>query len=343
MRRNAGGRANELMKVRLGGEEQWVLIRGESLENPPLLFLHGGPGFAQISFAPAFQRDLERRFVVVNWDQRGAGKSYRWGASVSELTLETYVADTAELVRWLLARFRQSGVFLVGHSWGATLGFHVVRHCPKGIHAFVATGVGAQFQEGERLSIDYLIAQAQKHGNSVALERLRSIEFPITHEAFIPYVEEKARWMKVFGGQFCAGTGALIRRALPTMLLSRRYGPLDYVRFVRGIRLGQEFARRIVPSVDLFEEVPQIDVPVCFCIGRYDYNTAFEMSQRYFEALRAPAKRWIWFEGSGHAPPFEEPMRFAEAVASLLPEAVWSVETEGGSWRSTGLGKGGAR
>lgn len=316
-----GAQVNELINVSLRGAEQWVLIRGNSLEDPLLLFLHGGPGFAQISFAPAFQRGLEKDFLVVNWDQRGAGKSYRWGMPVSDLTLETYIADTIELVVWLLLRFEQSQLVLVGHSWGATLGFHVVRQAPKRFRTFVATGVGAHFQDGERLSVGYLIAEAERRGHGEALERLRSIEFPITEETFIPYVKEKARWMKAFGGQFHAKPGPLIRRALATMIRSRRYTPLDTLRFVQGIRLGQEFARRTVPNVDLFEEVPQIDVPVCFCIGRYDYNTAFEMSRRYFEALRAPAKRWVWFEGSGHAPPFEESERFAAVLAGVLPQA----------------------
>lgn len=311
---------NELINVSLRGAEQWVLIRGELLRNPLLLFLHGGPGFAQISFAPAFQSGLERHFLVANWDQRGAGKSYRWGDSASDLTLETYIADTVELVRWLLARYGQSQAVLVGHSWGATVGFHVVKRYPELFHTFVATGVGAHFQEGERLSVDHLIAEAQKRGHRRALGRLRSIALPITQETFIPYVREKSRWMKMFGGQFYSRTGPLIRRALSAMILSRRYGPLDYARFVRGIRLGQELARRIVPGVDLFQQVPQIDAPVCFCIGRHDYNTAFEMARRYFEALRSPAKRWVWFERSGHAPPFEEPERFADALADLLPQ-----------------------
>lgn len=316
---DVGVQVDEVINVPLRGAEQWVLIRGESPENPLLLFLHGGPGFAQISFAPAFQRVLERHFLVVNWDQRGAGKSYRKGDRAPDLTLESYVLDTVALVRWLLERFGGSQVFLVGHSWGATLGFNVVKRHPELFRAFVATGVGAQFQEGERVSIDYLITEARKREHHQALERLRSIEFPITEETFLPYVKEKARWMKAFGGQFYAKTGPLIRRALATMVRSRRYSPLDYLRFARGIRLGQEIARRIVPTVDLPLQVPQVDVPVWFFIGRYDYNTAFELAQRYFEALRAPVKHWVWFEGSAHAPPFEESERFGNALAELLP------------------------
>lgn len=136
---------NELTRVTLNGSDQWVLMRGVSPRNPILLVLHGGPGFAQISFAPAFQAELEQRFIVTNWDQRGAGKSYVRGLSAASLTLQTYVDDTAALLRWLIGRFGQSRVLLVGHSWGSTVGMQVARHLSDLLHGFVATGFGVQF------------------------------------------------------------------------------------------------------------------------------------------------------------------------------------------------------
>ena len=51
------------------------MIRGESLTNPPLILLHGGPGLSETRLFRHFNAPLEKSFTVVYWDQRGAGKS----------------------------------------------------------------------------------------------------------------------------------------------------------------------------------------------------------------------------------------------------------------------------
>ena len=53
-----------LEPVRIGGIKQWVLIRGADKNNPLLLFLHGGPGSAQIGFIRKYEQELEKHFIV---------------------------------------------------------------------------------------------------------------------------------------------------------------------------------------------------------------------------------------------------------------------------------------
>jgi hypothetical protein len=73
------GSAAVLEPVRLGGVDQWILVRGRDRTKPVLLFLHGGPGMPAMFLAHAWQRALEEDFVVVHWDRRGAGKSFHAG------------------------------------------------------------------------------------------------------------------------------------------------------------------------------------------------------------------------------------------------------------------------
>jgi pimeloyl-ACP methyl ester carboxylesterase len=70
------GSLAEASYLRLGGIDQWVMIRGESILNPALILLHGGPGFSETGLFRYFNAPLERSFTVVYWDQRGAGKSF---------------------------------------------------------------------------------------------------------------------------------------------------------------------------------------------------------------------------------------------------------------------------
>lgn len=83
-----------LGKVRVGGCDQWVLERSEDIGNPIVLFLHGGPGTSQLTLNRRNTRDLERFFTVVNWDQRGAGKSYAAGLDADKMNIDQFVADT---------------------------------------------------------------------------------------------------------------------------------------------------------------------------------------------------------------------------------------------------------
>src|SRR5229473_2319179 len=92
------GSISEINYVRLGELDQWVMIRGESVANPPLILLHGGPGFPEMRLFRRYNGPLERRFTVVYWDQRGAGKSFNPNIPKSSMTVEQFIADLDELV-----------------------------------------------------------------------------------------------------------------------------------------------------------------------------------------------------------------------------------------------------
>lgn len=52
-----------LERIRIGGVDQYILIRGDDSSLPVLLFLHGGPGMPAMYLAQAFQAELEKEFV----------------------------------------------------------------------------------------------------------------------------------------------------------------------------------------------------------------------------------------------------------------------------------------
>src|SRR6202521_1778280 len=116
------GSIAEIGYLRLGGLDQWVMIRGESLANPLLILLHGGPGFSEMRFFRHFNAPLEKSFTVVYWDQRGAGKSFDRKIPRSSMTVEQFIADLDELVEAVCKRVGKKKVAIFGHSWGSALG-----------------------------------------------------------------------------------------------------------------------------------------------------------------------------------------------------------------------------
>jgi len=109
---------DSLEKIKLGGIDQWIQIRGHDRGKPILLFLHGGPGFPNMPFAH-MHAELERAFVVVQWDQRAAGKSYSRFIPDDSMRIEQFISDAHELVQLLLHRFEAPKCYLVAHSWGS--------------------------------------------------------------------------------------------------------------------------------------------------------------------------------------------------------------------------------
>ncbi len=97
----AQGRVQEAKFVTIGGIEQWITIRGQQSNLPLLLIIHGGPGDAQSPYTDVYA-DYEKKFIVVQWDQRGAGKTFgKYREQTPNLTIDQLVRDGIELAQYL--------------------------------------------------------------------------------------------------------------------------------------------------------------------------------------------------------------------------------------------------
>jgi len=297
----------------LGAVDQWISLRSDDVRAPIILFLHGGPGTAQISFSRRPQRGLERHFLVVNWDQRGAGRSYSRDLAEEDMTIERFVLDAEELIETLLREFNHDRLFLVGHSWGSIVGASLVAKRPDLIRAYVAIGQVVNMKRGEELSYEFTLAEAERLGNEKALRDLRRIGHPPYRQLRDAGVQRK--WLTRLHGATAKGSpvGTLLRN-----LSVRDTRPFDVVRYIRGAMFSLRCLEDEQNEVDLLRDVPVIDVPVYFCTGRRDYNVPFELVVEYAERLRAPSKEIVWFDRSGHLPNFEEPDKFCDFCISLL-------------------------
>ena len=94
----------------------------------------------------------------------------------------------------------------------------------------------------------------------------------------------------------------------------------DRINFFRGIFQSLDTLFPEMSRTDLFVQVPEVKIPVYFCLGRHDYEVPSGLSARYFDALRAPRKRLVWFERSSHMPNTEERDKFNRfMIDTVLP------------------------
>lgn len=307
-----------LERIDVRGDRQWIFLRGEDREAPVLLVLHGGPGSPQLPATRTFDRELVRHFVVVHWDQPGAGKSLGWGVRPGRLTIDRYVDDAIAVAEHLCARLGRQRVVLLGHSWGTVIGTYAVVRRPDLFHAWVSVGTDVLPARGEEIGYRWVLERARAAGHREAVEALEATGGP-PYDSLLDIRTER-RWLEVFGGASHRPERepGLLARALA----SPEYSSLDLVRLVAGEVLGPVAVFwDYLDTVDLRAQAPRLEVPVFLLQGRYDYNTPGELVEPWYERLEAPrGKRLVWFEASAHRPHLEETGKFARVlVEEVLP------------------------
>ena len=171
---------DEAKYVEVGGIEQWITIRGEDRNNPVLLFLHGGPGDATNPWGYAGFRLWLKHFTVVQWDQRGAGRTLgkNGSASAQTVTVDRMVQDGVELAALLTKSLGKNKVVLVGHSWGSMLGVLMAKARPELFYAFVGTGQVADPTKNYAVAYDALLKKAEALEDERAMRELRAVGPP---------------------------------------------------------------------------------------------------------------------------------------------------------------------
>lgn len=286
----------EIAYRRLGGIDQWVMIRGESIANPPLILLHGGPGLSETALFRYFNAPLERSFTVVYWDQRGAGKSFDRSTPRSSMTVEQLISDLDELVDAVCERLDKTKVAIFGHSWGSALGVLYAARFPDKVAAYAGSGQIGDWAAGESSSYAFALAEAQRLGKRRAVRKLRAIG-PPPHTAESLWTQRTA--LSRIEGRMGARAMWKLGRAL---LAGREPSVLDLPHAMRGFRFSLDAMWTEVSGLNLIELAPALRMPTFFLLGRKDHWVPAEVSLAYIDALTAPSKELVWFECSRHEP-----------------------------------------
>jgi proline iminopeptidase len=318
-------------QVVLGGNPQWITIRGQHKDNPVLLFIHGGPGAVDMPTSHGFQTPWEEYFTVVQWDQRGSGKSYAGidkAAVAKTFTIDRMVGDAEELTAYLRKSLGKDKIIVVGHSWGTMIGVMLAKRHPDWLYAYVGIGQLVNPMENERLKYAYAIAEAQRRHDTSMLAELKAIApYPSVGKADFDKVITLSGAVSEYDDASRTADGP---QGLALLLSSPDYSVMDIYRLATGE--SALFAARglfdEIMTVDLNKLGPKFDVPVILFSGRHDWVTPTSLSTAYFKAIDAPAKKLIWFEHSGHNIFTDEPGAvFLALVNDVRPYAVARAET----------------
>ena len=310
------GSIAEVAYLRLGGLDQWVMIRGESIANPLLILLHGGPGFSETHFFRHFNAPLEKAFTVVYWDHRGSGKSFDGKIARSSMTVERFVTDLDELVQAVCRRVGKERVTIFGHSWGSVLGVLYAARFPEKVAAYVGSGQIGDWPAAESASYAFVLAELQRMHTRMGLASLRAIGPPPPTASKL---WTQRMWLNRVEGNMRIRTLWELGRI---MVEGPERSLFDLPNLMRGFRFSIDAMWEDVSRMNLATLVPALQVPVFFLLGRHDHWAPAEIGAAYFDVLTAPSKRLLWFEQSGHEPFVDEPAKFNASMVELVRPVV---------------------
>jgi pimeloyl-ACP methyl ester carboxylesterase len=316
------GSIAELTTVELGGQEQGLLIRAADPDNPVLLYLSGGPGQSDLAFGRALLEPLTEDFVVVVWDQRGAGTSYGAIDPTSDLTLQQAVADTIALTDHLRDRFDEEKIYLLGESWGSTLGVLAAQERPELFHAYIGSGQMVSQRVTDQVIWRDLLAYAEETENWALYDQVLTLGEPpyrdtpwanslvmgyygALEEAYTPPAAYIARGESADIGPFFG-------------ILGSEYGFVDKANAIRGLVDMFSLMYPQLQEIDFRADVPALDVPVWILDGQHELSGRRDLAHEWFAGLSAPSKEMVTYADAGHSVVFEQ----ADAFHRLMTEAV---------------------
>jgi pimeloyl-ACP methyl ester carboxylesterase len=317
------GSVTELTTIKVNGNDQALLIRGHSADNPVLLYLAGGPGQSDLAYPRALFGELEKNFTIVCWDGRGRGKSYGGFEPSSTITFENDVADTIAVTDYLRERFDEDKIYLIGESYGSFLGVRTVQQRPDLYYAYIGSGQMVSPGETDRRLYNDVLALANRTGDEAMAAKMRSYGEPPYKDVYAyTYV---MNLYDALGEEFTppAKYIELVRQSgvNPLGVMASEYTLVEKLNVLRGLFDVYSVMWPRMQEIDFRKDAAKLDVPVYVFDAKYELSARRDLALEWYGMLDAPKKRIYTMENAGHAAAFEGVEEFTRIMNEVvLPE-----------------------
>lgn len=309
------GSIAELDTIDVNGHDLHVMIRGHSVDNPALLFLAGGPGGSEMGAMRNHLPGLEEHFTVVTWDQRGAGKSYDELDPADTYTLDSAVDDTIAVTNHVRDRFGQDRIYLLGQSWGSTLGVLAVQQHPELYEAFIGTGQMVSQLATDTIFYDDTLAWAQTTGNDGLVADLRAIGAP-PYDRMLDYETALSSERDVYPydhGPNSEGVGGFSEN-----FIVPEYTWLERVHLLGAFMDTFSVLYPQLQDIDFRRTATDFAVPMFFVQGAHEADGRADVFAEWYPTIDAPVKDLAVLDTSGHRPLWEQPDEFVAYMVDTV-------------------------
>jgi pimeloyl-ACP methyl ester carboxylesterase len=302
-----------------------LYVKGNIKSGVFILFLHGGPGASAFydEFGSFFS-EIESKYAVVYWEQRGSGIS-QGNAPEKSINIPQYHQDIDKVLALLNYLYNKPKIFLMGHSWGGGLGSSYLTYSSEtnfndikgwieidGLH-----NVQESFLRSSQFVIDYANQQMQQNHNSDWQSVLNFYASKTTQDLLhYPNTDQHAKYVQKCGGYWYTKTYNYA--SLNNIFFSCSTG-FDFLSNNNYIH-QQSLESFLQPYINL----NKITIPSLILWGRHDGAIPVELSIDAFNNIGTPApdKSIFIFENSAHSPYIEEKSLFNQKVIEFVSKYI---------------------
>lgn len=303
---------DEKLYLELGGELQYVEIKGSSAKNPILLFIHGGPAWPQTPQLRYYNSELADKYTLVIWEQRGAGNSYKKNPNPKNLTLQQIIKDGHQLTNWLKEKYNQERIYLAGYSWGSLVGLKLVNQYPKSYKAYIGIAQIVNTDKGIEITQNWLKEQATIANDYESLKSIDSLKNKSYYEDDLDrFFNQWLLLNKYNGATYNKISEKETEKAMSFYEDYKEYDWFKVWEYSSKKMQGELFDANV-------EGIMEIEIPVYLLQGKHDWNIPSILAEEWLNKLKSPKKKLYWFDNSGHGPLEEEPKKFNKVMIEIL-------------------------
>jgi len=231
------------------------------------------------------------------------------------------VADTIELTNYLRDRFDEEKIYLMGESWGTTLGVLAVQQRPDLYHAWIGSGQMVSQRETDRQLYRDVLNLAARTGNSDLIRQMSAFgeppyaDTPYPNAVVMGYYDALGQPYTPPQDYIDRGTAANVG---PWGVLGSEYNLVDKANVFRGLIDMFTLMYPQLQEIDFRQDVPRLDVPVYLLDGAAELAARRDLTLEWYDQLEAPVKRLYTFDNAGHSVAFEQ----FSALHRILTETV---------------------
>ena len=302
--------------VEINGIKQVLYFRGENIENPIVLFIHGGPGSPMIPLLHGFQYDLEKDFTIVHWEQRNAGKTFYLNnpdAVLETMTFEIMLTDAHEITQYIKQKLNKDEIIILAYSWGTVLGTALAQEYPQDYSAYIGVGQIISTTEDRIIGYEAVLEAAHEKGNKRDIQALEQLD---------PNINEHFWEIRPYLNKYNLAED-LSLRLIMRAFTSPYYGLKDLMYYLNvNILYYQEPIFSFLNNFEIRDWNTHYEIPVFYIMGERDYTTPYSLAKEFFEEISAANKEFFSIPDAGHIPMLDNKNEFnriiLEVISSLL-------------------------